>query len=318
MVRRLRDLLVEGEHGTSPLPSWLRFFLELGVVLGTSEVRLAGAVLVPVGRFAVAAICAGVVVARAAREFAMSPDLEAHVALLSELPLGAPMTYVRGGRLLRGLFRGLRHGPDGRLLVGIRLEAERAGGLVRWIDAQYSLALSPTRDEISRLPDVQRGERLNTVSPLIDHLFGPAGEVFARSTAFDAACIGNRRELAEDLTAVSFRWRGGGKLTGHLADIARVAELGTNPASSRARWQAARASGVPRGPVAIFSGAESFLRARDAWENAPWIAVLDRVDSLSVSGVETTRQIYLEGGHQPAHLSVDVPRGVELLLWTDS
>jgi len=315
-LRRLRELQVEKNGALSAQPDWLRFLFEVGAALGTRPERTCGAVVLPVSRIATAAICAGVVVARAAAEFGMSPDLEEHVRLLQLLAVDTPVTYVRHGRLLRGLLRGVRSEKDGLMLVGVKLESDKAGGLTRWIDIRDALAIRPTKD-VGRLPDVQLGEWIGQENALLDHLFGPAGDAISRSFSTDAVCIGNKRELAEDLSEVTLGWRGSARSRGKLSDLARVAELGVAARASRARWQAAtRVDAGGAATVAIFGSADAFLRARRTWGSSSWIAVLDRADPSFIGALETTKQTYLEGGYRSLPWNEDLPHGVELLLWS--
>jgi hypothetical protein len=317
-LRRLRELQVEIDDVACPQPDWLRFLFDVGETIGVLPARIRGAVVLPVSRLAAATICAGVVVTRAAFDWGMSPDAEEHVRRLQDLPVDSPVTLVRGSRLLRGLFRGLRTDDDRRIRLGVRVESRTAGGLTHWIDVRDALNVQPTA-EVRRLPDSQKGDLVHQGSPLLEHLFGPASGSFARSVRTDAICVGNKRVLNEDLAGLTLRWRTSTRASGTIAELARVADLGVPPRASRARWRAAApkipAESVDSGAVVIYTDAGAFLRGRTAYSSASWLAVLDRTDSAFDEAAQTSRQVYLDEGGQPVRWERALPRGVELLLW---
>lgn len=317
-LRRLRELQVESDGVPNPQPDWLRFLFALGTTVGRGPEHMRGAVVLPVSRVGAAAVCVGVVVARAAAEWGLSPDIEEHVRRLQELPIGASVTLIRGKRLLRGLFRGVRTMDDGRILIGVQVESNKAGRLTHWVDVREAAGIQPTAD-LRRLPDSQKGEPVRQGSPLLDHVFGPAAESFARSVRTDVICIGNRRALAEDLAGVTLRWRTNARAKGTLVDLARVADLGVTSRASRARWQAASSRSdhaeADANAVVIFTDAHAFLRGRDGWGSASWIALLDRSEGSFEEAAETTKQIYLDGGYEAVRWDGSIPHGIELLLW---
>lgn len=317
-LRRLRELQVESGGVAVPQPDWFRFLFALGTVVGRGPERMRCAVILPISRISTAAVCAGVVVARAAAEWGMSPDIEQHVRRLQQLPQGAAVTLIRAKRLLRGLFRGVRTTDDGRILIGVQVESDKAGRLTHWVDVREAAGIQPSV-ETRRLPDSQKGEPIRQGSALLDHVFGPAAESFARAVRTEAICIGNKRALVEDLTGVTLRWRANARAKGTLVDLARVADIGVIARVSRARWQAASSrpdhTAADANAVVIFTDAHAFLRGREGWGRASWIALLDRSEASFEEAAETSKQIYLDGAFEAVRWDGSIPHGVELLLW---
>jgi hypothetical protein len=160
-----------------PLPTWARFFIEVGAAVGAGrdpDAHVVVAIVAPTRAYAAAFAALGVVTARATQPCKLNPG--EHLRQLRSLDSGTPVFYVESGKKRKAVFLGCVSLPSGEVRLKLQFErtpgARESGGLVEWLPLSCAPRMR-VADEAS--PDLPRSSGLSrALGSLCVQLLRPA------------------------------------------------------------------------------------------------------------------------------------------------
>ena len=157
-----------------PLSPWAQFLFDLGCLIGYEDTSLTTktvGVTLPTRSFAALLVGLGVVLQRAS----ISKCDRQHFETLCSLPLGTPLVYKRGTKVLKAAFDGVDT-VLGKTFLFVRISNSRGGnkreglsvGQAHFVQVDHSRSIA----ELT-LPAEQKGRHLaDRSSPLLSYLVG--------------------------------------------------------------------------------------------------------------------------------------------------
>jgi hypothetical protein len=306
----------------SPLPSWARFFLDLGsglAALRHSDARFFCTVTVPTRSYASVLIAAGYIANRAVSGEA---TLEEHIAALRAAPRETALFLSVKKRKLRASLLGVVSwgGRD-------HFHITTAKGEERYVPLDQASTLEILERGTWSLPRQQTGREIEPPSPLLTTLIAePDLTIFTNTSHHDCLLIGRRNELKAEAMSPSLGYDTGAssESLGTWQDILRTKDFPRPRSGYRSQVLARSAQGppsngeMPQPALVVFDGPGSFLRWREIWQSAHWVAVLDRRDPNFEDGCQAANEVYAQ------RLDTRLPRspvntiqpGVEVMLCT--
>lgn len=309
LLDRLMKLQIGDDEGWSDQLPWSRFLLQLGSALAAQTIQASksGAlvralVLVPVARHAPSLLALPLLLERFLEDPWLSDDLEAHVELLTELPVGTPVLLRTNNVIFRGhyLGPGTKAGGDA---FGVKLQHDAAGGLGRWIPRVAALKIEPDPQGLKKLPLNPEGKRVSRESSLLHPVLGAAAYPYLHARRRELMLIGPRARLEEEFGTLRL---GGHGQTATLQQLVRVREFGGNKGRFAADWCAARASSPPQAPVALFARASDYVRDRGKWNSSHCVVVTETGEDRLPDVI----QAFTDTFHEEAGRTVQLPGGM--------
>ena len=264
----------------SRAPEWARFFIQVGAAVGDQsyeEARIIVALVAPVRAFA-AALCSVGAVLRLSVE-PVRVDVERCFAELRALPVGTKVVYhTEDARIRHGALAGLDVIHDRECVV-----VDVGGGLLYKIPADRCSRLevvggeAPVRRRVASLHTVQAGLVTEAIG-------GNEGAAFLAASRLDCVIVAHERELRAEVLETPFALTSGdNRVGGCLQDLLRVKRFGRDGEPHRSdlvptNWPVRREH-REYPTVAIFDGANAYLRWGETWPRSHLIVVLDRRDS---------------------------------------
>ena len=313
-----------------PLPSWSKFFLQLGASVVQERdphQNLVVALAVPTLSYAAVLTAAGTIIARA-KTLDNNPEVspeQTHFEMLSSLPVGTSVILRQGEKAVKGKFVGTKDaGDDGPPRIGVQTQNRKGGSLTDWLPPASSLKVQVSSKTWNRLP-ANAGSAGNANmhrSEFIAQVFQGEDlwDFFTRST-LDCVVLGTVGRLVREATEtkLSVGSRGQEQTAGSIADILRIGRLHGEGEAFRSdifpvnSMHNAKRSGGVIPHLVIFDGAVGFLKWRDGWSTCDWIVVLDRTEPRFEEAVQVVNEEYLSrttevelGLSEPAPPSVDL------------
>ncbi len=291
-----------------PLPDWARYHLEAGLFIG--RVHLKGqqyihAIVVPARDYAAALCASGAVLA--AYENESSASDEQRFNELCALPADTPLTLRDGRerrRIMTGYFTGVSRDYDGEPRLCIQI------GHLDSVGIRYQIP----RDEVWRIGLVdqandqpqkrQRARILQAINPFAkDVLFPLDARRFTEPGNLGCLIVGSRERVAEEAEHQEFATKPKGARAhpspGVLDDLLRLQKSAGVSNAHRTTVLPVRASKFPEfvanraPPVAVFDGANGYLKWRDRLRSAHAIVVLDRTEPRYEEAVEQIQGDYV-------------------------
>lgn len=314
--------LAEG-GGWRALPTWARFFLELGEHLGNVQdrgSRLVVAVVVPTRSLAVAFSAVGAIVGRVKSDLSPLSQAE-HFAHLRSLPMGTPLLVTRGGRQLPS------HMVAPALVAGetwirVRILTGKSEGEIYYLSQRDAMRVTVQSAEMIREQDGRRSAPVVSGGPLIEVIFGQEGlRELCGQAYLECLMIGKagllRKELGHQIRAIR---PDGAFALGRLGDLARTRQTIGTSGTYRSYISNATNPSWPRGvpsrlpTLALFDGGLPFLKWRHHFLACHWLVVLDRTDPRSLDAANQLRGEYTSGRTDFADdiAPLSVPSKVEL------
>jgi len=276
------------------LPAWALYFLQIGnsiVSLDNRGFRVVTAVALPTRAFAATFCAAGIVLARAAVPYDSSSQSEHLKRILSLYP-GTPVTVTdeQGQTRRQGIYKGHKDTHDKKYLC---VQIEQASEL--WLPIDQAHRISPSDRSAKRLPRRQKGRRLPGLSDFAQACLGEsATEFFARSR-LECLIIGQTNLLRKEITETEFVHRS--EVKGTMQELIRVMRF--EPAGTPYRTRLIPSDKQPpdniqlQPLVAIFDGANGYLKWRHLWQRTHQIVLLDRTESRFDDAVAQLNQDYM-------------------------
>lgn len=316
-----------------PLPSWGKFYLQLGAEVAKedhAEEKLVAALAVPTRAYAAVLVGAGAIIFNGRTDNSKgqaSPT--AHFDMLTSLPVGTAVVLRRGEREIKGIFVGTKDFEnDGRVSVGVQIQSERGGSLTEWLPKESSLRVQVSSATWTRLPaDLDKAKDVKTSgTEFIRHVLQGADLwYFVTESALNCVILGNVGPIVQEATTtkLSVGSRGRESSAGTLQDILRIRRLYKNneafrsdifPVNSRNNNTQFEESAHP---LVVFDGASGFLKWRDRWADCNWVVILDRTETRFSEAVQVVNEEYLSRVTEGILSSLSPPpKSVELTAFT--
>lgn len=322
----------EGEW--HPLPVWANFFLELGAFAAVQPLqpeRSVIAVSVPTRAFAAAFAAVGVIKKNlGARTNRTSSE---HFEFLSNLPLGTSVKCVEKGKQKTYLLRGTRQFGDEVRLV-IQMSGKRDGNAQRFISEKFCTEIQPLENgnfaapTLDDLPKRQKGKRIHEVSDFGRKFLSIAAETsFSLETTLNCLLIGRRNILHEEIYNTNFSIPSQNiyQEAGVLQDVLRVRQFYPTEQPSNCEFlpSDARSKSLKKNlradaPIAVFDGANGFLKLRDHLRRSHWIALLDRTETNYSAAIEQLNADFINRESDEIPVSFpNLPPGLEAMFYTE-
>jgi hypothetical protein len=306
-----------GIGGRQQLPTWARFFVDLGCYIfasSTSQDRTV-ALSIPTRGLAAAFLAAGVISEDYRIELARD-DVAKFEALLA-LPKGATVRVTRRNRSktqqILAVVDGFRI-VEGRKLLRLQLSTSE------WLSQPMSSAWA--LEPIDSL-DWKPGAHVHHINWIEESHFLAAAlaplEVsqFTQPAGLDCTYVGNIAQFEREIAACELSALEGGERlrTGSLAEILRPEVA---PYTHSARLALLSSSAKPRGArqvlkgVVLFDGARSFLRL-GTQASGTRVVILDRSDPQFSEANERLREDYRRRSGDPVRIELPSPPGVDLV-----
>ena len=140
-----------------PLPSWAKFYLQLGAVIAETENaqgHLVTAIAVPTRSYAAVLVAAGGIISKVKTvdaKYKASP--QAHFEMFRGLPAGTSVTLLKFGKTVKGEFLGIKHkGIGGAEAIGVRIQNSKRGSLTEWLPPESSPKVQVSTKPWAQLP----------------------------------------------------------------------------------------------------------------------------------------------------------------------
>ena len=318
-----------------PLPSWGKFYLQLGAAVAqenSPQVGLVTALAVPTRSHAAVLVAAGAVISKVKTtdtERQVSPA--AHFDMLCSLPAGTAVVLHQGEKAYKGILVGCRDVKnDGTAMIGVQTQSEKGGSLTEWLPMESSLKVQLSSLTWTSLPaNLEKAGVVNTSSSeFTAQVFqGPDLWTFVTNSTLDCVIIGSIGSLVQEATATKLSVGPQGLEasagTGTLRDILRIRRLYNNNEAFRSdifpvytRDHSVLLEEITPHLV-IFDGAVGFLKWRDNWSHCNWAVLLDRTEPRFSEAVQIVNEQYLSRiSEKELTLSAALPPSVELVAFT--
>lgn len=319
------------------IPSWARFYVELGKIFGAeidNDVRTVAGLILPIRSYAAALVAAGVVAARSTIPVNPADPYE-YFKWLASLPKGTAVCLRDGDRELRAILLGCKettYGP--RVGVQVERKVKGVGGLRRWFPPESCKRIRRLEKELiaANLPKAQSGRVVAETEIVKQNRFAQAflDDVdiydFVMCSRLECLIAGPMGILREEIKKTTFAvrpTRTALPVEGTLQEILRVRKFSgvndgyrTNVVHGNGESAAEHA---PAPAVVIFDGAASFAGLRDDFRDSSWIVLIDQAERLAEEAVELLNNEYLqnriEGSRGPD--APDAPAGVEMSVFQE-
>ena len=327
------DLRYWADGQKKRLPSWSKFYLELGAAIarkGSVQQRLVTALAVPTRSYAAVLAAAGAVITNATTADSQGQaSLRAHFEMLNSLPSGTSVILRQGGRAVKGIFVGTRDNKnDGTVRIGIQTQSSKGGALTEWLPLESSLKVQVSSTPWSNLPtDVESARVVNTSSSdFISQVFQGADLWnFVMKSTLDCVILGTASSLEQEATAtkLSVGSCGSESSTGTLQDILRIRRLCRSDEAFRSEIFPVNVTDHVKTTVGlepqfvIFDGPAGFLKWRQNWSSHNWVVILDRTETRFMEAVQVVNEEFLGRiDERKLNLSIPNPQSVELVSFT--
>ncbi len=249
-------------------------------------------------------------------------SLEEHIARLSALKPGTPVTYFRGAKKYRGVFKTWATEGNIRYFV---VQVATTGGETRYIPLHQLRDVAVASSKNETLPKYASGRAVTGNIPFVTPLLkGRDVNEFVRRSILDCVILGRVNALRNEIDGVQFASKAGPATfaEGTLQDVLRVREFSSAMSTYRSSVLSIESTGTNDGmdtPVVIFDGAMPFLKHHHAWPLPNRILVLDRTERGFQSAVDTLNQEYVTEAVTDVNLDIGVvPDGIEMVAFQKS
>lgn len=319
-------LLYRGQAGWTPLPPWAAFFALVGEQLAAWNSpghRVSVCLTIPTRSYAACLASLGAV-AQSLHEGERGSSPVSHFEFLASLPVDHPVILRKKTQKLKGLLKGEEQ-RDGRRYLRVQLESlhARGGGLTELIQVGDSLRIRPADFELSSsdLPKNQKGRPVARHAPFVESLLQVQDVYdFVTTSVMSCAIVGSKRSLRAEAVEALFAVEGpkSSLLEGALNDALRAKDFLQPGEAYRTDILSASASEVQvdplaaMAPLAIFDGANAYLRWRREFSSANSLVLLDRCQSGAEDAASAFIQEHAKRADDFQPLLDQIPAGVEV------
>lgn len=302
------------EQGWCPFPEWAQFFIRVGWDLRADDPdqkRNVIAVCVPHRAFAASLAAFGAVLAEPL-PVPTRCDVQRHFERLLNLPDPAQtptaLTYLYGGRELRGAFAGI-HEERGQRFVKVCVQARAAhgaGGLTHYVQEANAIKVHIVPDSQPRLDPHVGGRALVSNIDFVRHFYTQDElHVLHLAARCQILIIGRVNALREETTQVQCAIPAmDGIYEGVLNDILRIRKFISEASRARTGVYAAQRDLGPSPEdsaavkFAILDGADAFSKWRSCFPRANLLVILDRTEPMFEEGLSQVNTLYYLRSHE--------------------
>jgi hypothetical protein len=284
------------------------------------------AVCVPHGGFAASLIALGATLAEPVPQ-PTSDDVKRHFANLLRLQdsfqTPTPLTFLQDGRKIRGLFAGIVT-QDNTRFVKVCVQAKAAyksGGLTHYVPEADAIQL---QIDLERQPVLGRNATGTALAPHYDfvkHFYTQDDlHLIHLATQSRVMIIGRVNSIREETTQLRCAIPGHNKKfdEGVLNDILRVRKFVTDATKARVSIHPALRDTGPQPEdkavtrLAIFDGADAYVKWGTSFTNCHLMVVLDRTEAQFDEGLNQLNSRYLSRfAEYPLELETPIPAGID-------
>lgn len=314
-----------------PLPSWGRFFIQIGTCMAENTVdgnrRSVLALVLPARAFAAPLLSVGVVLSRSHIPVPQ-PGIDEYFDLLCSMPRNTRVTYMRSGRKHDGILYGKSRISD---VDYVSVMISIKGSLhICHVPRDKCREITVSAVDGGQPPKkLSRGRRVLPSGGLLGQVFDAASVLeFVRRSRLECIILGRIGELRHEIvnTPFAIQVASGAFGEGNLQDLIRVRRFAGSDQCHRSNVVDVSRSGSPfqndreLPSIVVFDGSRSFLRWRDYWRQSNWILCLDRTESDFGEAVEELNREYTQ---RRSRLNWSVrtplaPSRVEVLMYQES
>lgn len=313
-----------------PIPDWAFFFIRLGWHIRCTETereRALIAVSVPHRGFAASFAGLGAIIAEPVPQ-PTPEDIGRHFANLQALPYPthAPtgLTYLHNGRKLRGLFAGAVT-SENTALVKVCVQAKssyKSGGLTHFVKELDAVNLQIDPESQGVLGRNVKGTALASHGDFVKHFYSlDELHLIHLASRCGVMMIGRVNSIRAETTQLRCAIRAHNTKfdEGVLNDILRIRTFITDPAKARVAIQPTLREAGPQtedrsaARLAVFDGADAFVKWGSFYNNCPVIVLLDRTEPQFDEGIGQVNGRYLSRSADyrwPA--GIDFPPGIDV------
>jgi len=309
-----------------PIPEWAGFLVELGFRLAGEEdpgKRTTCILAVPTRSYAATFAAAGAIESMLVGGVDL-PNAREHFEALTKLREGDPLRFNLGGKSFRACFKGVVTLNDGR--HAIRVQTQKRHGRAYLVTEDNSHQVYSETATDWELPKQQPGRNIQWKPRFLEAVLGNRYQELVSRSNIEVVIIGRLATLSQELTDTLFV-TGGSSVTeaATLQEILRVKRL--LPVSqpyrseiySSMREEDGYQSVAEPPKLAIFDGAQGFLKSRHHWRATNWLVLLDRTEPQFEVAVIEANSEYVRRLSSPEKITVPkVPKGLELMLYQES
>jgi hypothetical protein len=304
---------IETELSWESLPSWSRFYLNLGAMIASANRKgqRFSAVAVPTRAYAAVFCCGGAVLKCSSVESSL--DYQLQFSYLCSLPKGTTVIYrpKEDTKWFGSLLEDCEIDGSKCLVVQIR-----GSGIIK-VPARHALKLDVYEPRKGQLPNRAQKKKSGLSPDLVCRILGARESIeSSRTSRLDCLIVGAEAPLREESFAPLMIDTGAtGRVKGALGAILKVRRFlppgevyRADVLSAVTKKQSAASNLDPT--VVIFDGASSFLRWRHFWPTAGKIAILCYSEPGFEDAVAEVNRIALSA-REAKTLGVTCPAGTE-------
>lgn len=314
------------EGNWQQFPEWANYFVRLGAAISnicSQQPRLVVGVSVPTRAFVAPLIASGLVLQQGIHSSG-NLDQESHFHNLCKF-VGHPVTYNWEGKHCKGIIVGCET-IQGQRLIKVQIQHKESGGGTIGVKLQNVHDITLLAESFGDLPKRRSGKQVAAPAVLITSLLNvQQAHQFVLNTQLECVLIGRlnvlRHEITTQVLANQLKYGTFGE--GILNDCLRVRSTSNPTQPYRSVLRSAQSRKSPRftpgkvPSVAIFDGANGFLKWRENFQNSHWVVVLDRTDSATQDASTTLNNEYIlkRLEQSPVFSLGPLPPGIEIMAY---
>jgi hypothetical protein len=330
----LKRLFYNDEIQWRPVPSWSRFFIELGAAIAEESNNLNRVVIglaLPTRAYAACFAALGVITQRVVINNQKEEILKYYEKIVN-LPIGTDLIYRNPSlnKAFKARYEGCTTMENQQC---IQLTIQKKHKLSKIVRPQDVLRISIANNPVN-LPTYQKGYSLEPsndkfLDSFLDDWVGQiSSRQFMTSSTLDCLIMGNknllRTEIEDASLAVPSDIHSQTFVSGCFQDILRVRSFNLENSGYHcdvlASYNDAKEQKQGEKPfVTIFDNALSYLRWRDYWKTSHSIVLLDHTDTHCNDAVAQLNEDFVNrrSGESWNNLITNIPTGIEMMSYRE-
>jgi hypothetical protein len=325
------NLYVKVEESWETLPSWAKFYINLGKVFYDNLPTNAKArvvITLPTRSYAGVFIAYGAVLSSIS-DLVDDKTINEHFQKLKRLEVGTSVIYRKLSRTYRGIYSGTEM-VKGEERIKITIQEKNAGSLTEILNHKQSLSVQVAADKNYKLPKNPKGKE-NSISNFLK--IGHRGYNYNRLLTLSHSqfyYIGSKKwvkDEAIDTQLAVYDSNNNEYIQGNLHELLRMKEFMGEQDSYQAHLLSSRSAShkfdlknAAPSTFTIFDGATSYLRWRDEFKFTHSILILDRTEAQFENAIFELNDAYVLSQKIDRDFPMDdrlIPKGVEMMFWED-
>jgi hypothetical protein len=255
-----------------------------------------------------------------------SDDVKRHFGHLLNLPDPAKrptaLTYLRGGRKLRGVFDGTDQGQTSFVKVCVQARSpHRSGGLTYYVQEADAINIQVEPDLHPVLGPHASGTALVPNSDFVRHFYSQDElHLLHLAARCQVIIVGRINSLREETTQLqcALPAKGGGTHEGVLNDILRIRKFSSQANHARTTVYATQQDTGPTADdraavrLAIFDGADAYAKWGSCFPSANLLVILNRTEPMFHDGLsQVNARYYVRSGEYRWKQGIQIPASLD-------